>query len=73
MTNTLKKAVAQVERLPEADQQVIGGQILTHIEKLRALRADIDAGTRSIDAGGGEELDIDDVISDARQRHEKRR
>jgi len=71
MTKTLRKAVAQVERLPEADQEVIGGQILSHVEKLRALRADIDAGMRSLDAGAGEELDIDDVIAEARKGHER--
>ena len=73
MTKMLKKAVAQVERLPEADQEVIGGQILTHIEKLEALRRDIDAGLSSLDVGAGEELDMNDVISRAREGHEKRR
>jgi hypothetical protein len=73
MTNALKEAVAEVERLPEADQELIGKQVISHVEKLKALRADIDAGIRSLDAGDGQELDIDDVISVARHRHEGRR
>jgi hypothetical protein len=73
MTKTLKKAVAQVERLPEADQEIIGGHILTHVEKLRTLRADITAGLSSLNAGKGAELDISDVISAARKGHERRR
>jgi hypothetical protein len=73
MTKTLKKAIARVERLPEADQEIIGGHILTHVEKLRLLRGDIDAGIRSLDARKGEELEISDVISAARKGHERRR
>jgi hypothetical protein len=72
MTNTLKVAVAEVERLPEADQENIGRHVLTHVEKLRALRADIDAGIRSLDAGTGQEIDVNDVIVDAHHRQAKR-
>jgi hypothetical protein len=69
MTKPLKEAVAVVEQLPEADQENIGRQMLTHVQKLQALRADIDAGIRSLDAGEGRELEVDDVIADARKRH----
>jgi toxin ParE1/3/4 len=61
MTNTLKHAVAEVERLPREDQEIIGRQVLTHVEKLRALRGDIDAGMRSLNAGEGKVLDMKDV------------
>ena len=70
MTNALKDAVAEVERLPQEDQEIIGRQVLTHVEKLRALRGDIDAGMRSLDAGEGKVLDMKDVLSRARRRHE---
>jgi plasmid stabilization system protein ParE len=53
MTNALRKAVAEVESLPEADQEHIGRQVMNHVQKLRALRADIDAGIRSLDGGKG--------------------
>ncbi len=71
MTKALKEAVAEIERLPDADQEKIGRQVLHHVEKLRALRADIDAGLRSLDAGKGKELDMRDVISRAHARHER--
>jgi hypothetical protein len=53
MTNAFKEALARVEELPEADQENIGRQVLTHVQKLEALRQDVDAGVRSLDAGEG--------------------
>jgi hypothetical protein len=73
MTNTFQEALAEVERLPAADQENIGRQVLHHVEKLRLLREDIDAGVRSLEAGKGSELDIRDVASRAHARHEKGR
>jgi hypothetical protein len=55
------------------DQENIGRQMLHHVEKLRVLREDIDAGVRSLDAGKGHELDLNDMLSVARQRHERPR
>lgn len=72
MTNALKEAVAEVERLSEADQENIGRQMLHHVDKLRALRADIEQGIRSLDAGSGEELDMTTVLWRARTRHERK-
>ncbi len=71
MTKALKDAIAAAERLPEADQDKIGHELLTHIGKLRALRHDLASAARSLDEGRGKELDIEDVISRARQRHGK--
>jgi hypothetical protein len=53
MIKTLEQAIAEVERLPAEDQEQIGRTLLSHIEKLRALRAEIDKGIRSLDAGQG--------------------
>jgi hypothetical protein len=68
MTKLLEQAVAAAERLPEADQEKIGRDLLAHIEKLRALRADLSAGLRSLDAGKRRELDIEEVIRTTRRR-----
>ena len=73
MTKALKEAVAEVERLPAADQEIIGRKMLEHVEKLRLLRDDIDAGIRSLGAGSSRELDMDDVISVAHEQHARRR
>jgi hypothetical protein len=69
MTTVLEQAVAEVEGLPEADQEKIGRQILSHVEKLRRLREEIDKGLRSLDAGKGEPLDIEQFIAEQNARH----
>ena len=38
-------------------------------EKLRRLRADIEQGIRSLDAGKGKKLDIEEVIRRVHERH----
>jgi hypothetical protein len=65
----LETAMMEVASLPEADQEKIGQELLTHVEKLRSLRAEIDKGIRSLDAGKGKKLNIEDVIRRARARH----
>jgi hypothetical protein len=62
----LETAMAEVANLPEADQEKIGQELLAHVEKLRSLRAEIDKGIRSLDAGKGKKLKIEDVIRRAR-------
>ncbi len=57
MVKTLEQAIAEVATLPAADQE--------HVEKLRELRADIDKGLRSLDAGEGTPLDIEEFIRQA--------
>jgi hypothetical protein len=62
MVKALEQAIAEVARLPDADQEQIGRKLLFHVEKLRALRGEIDRGIRSLDAGKGVELNIDKFI-----------
>jgi hypothetical protein len=71
MTKVLKEAIAEVATLPESDQELIGRELMVHVEKLRSLRADIADGVGSLDAGKGKRLDIEDVISRARGRYAK--
>ena len=71
MTKVLKEAIAEVSTLPESDQELIGRELLAHVEKLRSLRTDIALGARSLDACKGGTLDIEDVISRARGRYAK--
>lgn len=72
MARTLEKAIAQVANLPQSDQDRIGRELLSHVRKLRRLRADLEKGIRSLDAGKGRELDIDDFLRRARKRYAKR-
>jgi hypothetical protein len=69
MAKVLKDALDEVATLPEADQETIGRGLLSHVEKLRQLRVEIDKGVRSLDAGEGKELDIEEFIQQANQRH----
>jgi hypothetical protein len=68
MTKIMKEAIDEVSALPESDQETIGRQLLSHVEKLRRLRVEIDRGERSLDAGRGSELDIDTFVAQARER-----
>lgn len=64
MVKTFQQAVAEVAALPDADQEQIGRQLLSHVERLRSLRDELDRGIRSLDAGKGTALDIDEFIRD---------
>ena len=65
-SKTLDEAIAKAHELPEADQERLGRELNEYIDHLRALRSDIDQGLRSLDAGLGRQLDIEDVIARAR-------
>jgi hypothetical protein len=69
MVRTLEQAIAQISRLPDADQEQIGRRLLSHVEKLNALRGEIDKGIGSLDAGEGRTVNIEDFLSDKNSRH----
>jgi hypothetical protein len=69
MVKTLEQAFAEVSNLPDADQEQIGRKLLSHVEKLKVLRRDIDEGIRSLDAGEGRPLDIEELL---RQKNQTR-
>ena len=71
ITKVLKDAIDTVATLPEAEQDKIGRELLEHVEKMRALRADLRAGLASLDAGKGRKLDMKEVVARARARHVK--
>jgi hypothetical protein len=62
MVKSLEEAIAELERLPAENQEQIGRSLLSHIEKLRALRAESDKGIASLDAGHGKESSIADFL-----------
>ena len=69
MVRTLEQAIAEISRLPDADQEQIGRKLLTHVEKLRAIRIEIDKGIQSLDEGKGCALDMEDFLRDKNSRH----
>lgn len=69
MVKTLEQAIAQISRLPDADQEQIGRKLLSHVERLNALREEIDKGIDSLDAGNGRALDIGDFLREKNSRY----
>jgi hypothetical protein len=69
MVRTLEQAIAQISRLPDADQEQIGRKLLTHVEKLKALRIEIDKGIHSLDEGKCGALDMEDFLRGKNSRH----
>jgi hypothetical protein len=69
MVKTLELAMSKAATLPEAAQEQLGRELLDHIETLTELRAEIEIGIKELDAGKGEELDIEELIRDARKEH----
>jgi hypothetical protein len=69
MVRTLEQAIAQISRLPDADQEQIGRKLLTHVEKLSAIRTELDKGIQSLDEGKGRALDMEDFLRDKNSRH----
>jgi hypothetical protein len=68
MVKTFELAITKVANLPEAAQEQLGRELLERIEALERLRAEIESGVRELDAGLGEELDIEGII---RQAHDE--
>jgi hypothetical protein len=68
MTRTLEQAIAEISRLPDADQEQIGRKLLSHVEKLTALRREIDKGIHSLDAGKGSALNMEDFLREKNSR-----
>jgi signal transduction histidine kinase len=69
MTKVLREAIAKVEALPEAEQDRIARELIDYLDKLNALRAEVEIGIKQLNAGEGRELDIEDVIRKAREEH----
>jgi hypothetical protein len=69
MVKTLEIAFSKVATLPEAAQEQLGREILDRIETLKILRTEIEAGIRELDAGLGEEIDMDRLLRQLHQEH----
>jgi hypothetical protein len=69
MTKMLERAFVEIAALPEADQEQIGRQLLSHVEKLRRLREELDKGVRSLDARQGQPLDIEAFLAEQNARY----
>jgi hypothetical protein len=69
MGTALKLAMAKAADLPEAAQEQLGRELLERIETLTQLRVEIDVGVKELDAGLGEELDVDGLLDQLHAEH----
>ena len=69
MVRILELAVEALNNLPAADQERMGRQLLSYIEKLLALRIEIEKGARVLDAEAGVPLDVADFLTQQNARH----
>ena len=69
MVRTLEQAMAQISGLPDADQEKVGRKQLAHVEKVNALRGEIDRGISSLDTGEGGVLDVENFLRENNLRH----
>jgi hypothetical protein len=63
MNNLLEQAILRIARLSDGDQERIGRKLLAYVKGLGALRTEIGSGIRSLDAGKGSVLSMEDFIS----------
>jgi hypothetical protein len=69
MVKTFEIAISKVAALPEATQEQLGRELLERIETLKNLRAEIEVGIGELDAGLGEELDVEGLLRQLHQEH----
>ena len=69
MVKTLELALSKVAALPEAAQEQLGRELLERIEALKTLRGEVDLGVRELDAGLGEELDVEALLRQLHDEH----
>ncbi|HLH87797.1 MAG TPA: hypothetical protein VKX28_05010 [Xanthobacteraceae bacterium] len=73
MAKAVETAIEALRSLPERDQERMGRQLLSHIEKLLALRLEVDKGSRALDEAAGDVLDVEEFLSRQNERHQNER
>jgi len=69
MVRALALAVEALKNLPVADQERMGRQLSSYIEKLLWLRVEIDKGIRVLETDTGLPLDVDEFLMQQNMRH----
>jgi len=69
MARALELAIAKLAGLSDEQQEWFGRELLEQVEAMSRLRADIEIGLRELDAGRGQELDIEEVLRKVRPGH----
>ena len=69
MVRALELAIDALKNLLPADQERMGRQLLSYIEKLLALRVEIEKGIGVLEAEAGAPLDVDEFLKQQNARH----
>lgn len=64
----LERAIKEAEQLPDDLREQLGEKLLHYIHKYLALRDDLDAGLRQLDAGEG--LDGNEVFASLKSKYD---
>ena len=72
MVKTLEIAIGKVAALPEAAQEQLGRELLERIETLNNLRAEIEVGIGELEAGLGEQLDVEELLRQLHEEHARK-
>jgi len=72
MVKALELAMMRAAALPEAAQEQLGRELLERIARLNELRAAVEVGIGELDAGLGEEVDIEALIGELNDEHSGR-
>jgi hypothetical protein len=73
VTKALQLAITKAAALTEAAQEQLGRELLDRIDQLNELREAIEFGVRELDAGLGQELDVEELISQLHREDAGRR
>ena len=73
MVKALQLAMTKAAALPEAAQERLGRELLERIARFNELRAAVEVGVNELDAGLGEEFDIEELIGELNDEHAGRR
>jgi hypothetical protein len=69
MVRALELAVEALKNLPAADQERMGRQLSSYIEKLLQLRVEVEKGIRVLETDAGAPLDVDAFLMQQNARH----
>ena len=72
MIKTWEIAISKIAALPEAAREQLGREHLERFDALKNLRAQVEAGTDELDAGLGEDLDVEELLRQLHKEHPER-
>jgi hypothetical protein len=69
MVKALELAIEALKTLPAADQERLGRQLTSYVERLLQLRVEIDWGIGVLEREAAVALDVDEFLVQQNERH----